>query len=479
MVGHLDHLGKNRGRMSFILYDISLLVIFAIVVSIILYSKRKNLGIDGSLILYRTKWGIKLIDKIGGKYKKTLRFLSYVSIIIGFLLMIVMFGLIIQTVYIYLTTEISTVIKAPPVMPLIPYFPEIFGLESMFPPFYFIYFIIALIIVATVHEFSHGIFARRYGVKIKSTGFAFLKWFPAIFGAFVEQEEEDMKKKGKIEQMSILSAGVFANVIATIIFFVFIVLFFSVSFAPAGVVFDDYLYSVVEVNSITNVNGVPLENPEISEVLEYLIDGEMNQIRTEKGKFVAVKGLVDNDNIALYNDLPAINAGLNGAISFIGGEKVSNVEGLSSVMEKYSPGETVKIVAVSDEVAKEYVLELGENKGRAVLGIGFFERKSSGILGKVYGVISRFKDPNIYYASNFSFAVFIYDLLWWIILINFAVALFNMLPLGILDGGRFFYLTIWGLTGNEKLGKNLFRGITYFILFLVLLIMVKWIFGFF
>ena len=66
--------------MNFIALDISLLVIFVIFISSFLYIKRKNLKKEGLLFLYKTTWGIKLIDRIGKKYKKILGFLSYVSI---------------------------------------------------------------------------------------------------------------------------------------------------------------------------------------------------------------------------------------------------------------------------------------------------------------------------------------------------------------------------------------------------------------
>ena len=66
-----------------------------------------------------------------------------------------------QTLSIYiLHPEITKIIKAPPIAPLIPYFPKLFGMESFFPPFYFTYFIVALAIVAVVHELSHR--AKRF-----------------------------------------------------------------------------------------------------------------------------------------------------------------------------------------------------------------------------------------------------------------------------------------------------------------------------
>jgi membrane-associated protease RseP (regulator of RpoE activity) len=54
-----------------------------------------------------------------------------------------------------------------------------------------------------------------------------------------------------------------------------------------------------------------------------------------------------------------------------------------------------------------------------------------------------------------------------------------MLPLGILDGGRFFYLTILGITKSRKVAKRTFAGITYFIIFLFVLLMLKWAISFF
>ncbi len=75
--------------------------------------------------------------------------------------------------------EIAQVIGgAPPVAPLIPYFPQLFGLSDFFPVFYAAYFVIAILIVMTVHEFSHGIFAKCYGIRIKSTGFVFFEMVP-------------------------------------------------------------------------------------------------------------------------------------------------------------------------------------------------------------------------------------------------------------------------------------------------------------
>ena len=90
-----------------------------------------------------------------------------------------------------------------------------------------------------------------------------------------------------------------------------------------------------------------------------------------------------------------------------------------------------------------------------------------------------YQEPHIYYEPKVEFNLFIKDLLWWIFVINLLVALFNMLSLGALDGGRFFYLTIAGLTGSEKVAKFSYKLIAYIIWVLFLALIIKWAIGFF
>lgn len=470
--------------MSFFIFDMSLLVIFILLTSILLYRGRKNLVREGPLILYKTKWGIKLINYVGGKYKKTLKFLSYISIGVGYLLMVSIVALIIQTLYLYLTTPIASIIKAPPIMPLIPYFPKLFGLESYFPSFPVVSFIISLLIVATVHEFAHGIFARRYGIKIKSTGFAFFKYFPALFGAFVEQDDNQMKRKTKFEQMSVLSAGVFANVITAFVFFLIFVTFFFYAFVPAGIMFDSYSYSIMPSKNITSINGIQLDNPTIEEMSIILNGSRMGNITANNENYVGVFGEIKKiEMVALYNDAPAINANLPPIIQEINGVKITSLEILESELEKYSPGEKVTLITIDESNSNEVEIILTENpnkKGAAWLGIGFLTRSNKGVVKKLYSWISSFKEQHIYYKSkNGDINQFIYDLLWWIILINFAVALFNMLPAWIFDGGMFWYLTIWGITKSEKSARKFFSLMNWFILLIFIALMVKWVSNFF
>jgi len=477
--------------MNFVVYDISLLVLFVIFVSIFLYRKKKNLKKEGLLFLYRTQWGIRLIEKIGKKYKKTLKVLSYVSIGLGYSLMATMLYLLGRIVWIYaFRQDIVRAIKIPPIMPLIPYLPQVFKLDFL-PPFYFTYWILIIAIIAIVHEFAHGIFAASNKVKIKNTGFGFFPFFLPIFlAAFVELDEKRMAKKSKFKQMAVLSAGTFANVLTAIFFLIVMWLFFSFAFTPSGVVFDSYAYSVVGMATISSVNGIPLSNVSYEKILNLVNETGLNQIKSEEGNYVTTKDFLENqkDNegfLFLYYDSPAINAGLNGAIMEINNIKINDREDLIEELLKYSPNEEIKIkTKMSDDSELdilEYNLILGEHpekENSPWLGIGFVAQEQTGIMNRIVNFFSGFRKSNVYYEPKCEANLFIYNLLWWLILINISVALINMLPMGIFDGGRFFYLTVLAITKSEKKAEKTFKFLTYFFLFLVFLLMAFWAFSF-
>ncbi len=456
--------------MGFFIYDISFLILFSIFVAVFLYLKRKNLEREGILFLYRTKIGIKAINYIGDRYAKVLHFFKYVIVAVGYVLMVGVIYLFGQAVWIYLryAKEITTIVKAPPIAPLIPYFPKIFGMESFFPPFYFTYFILAILIVAIVHEFSHGIFMRLFKIKIKSTGFAFLG---PLLGAFVEQDDKQMKKKKNFEQRAVLAAGTFANVAVALIFFGLFIGFFYLSFTPSGYVFNTYSYSTIPVTMISNI--VTEEN-----LTEVYADGNVYFL-DDKLKGQLEKNLTQ---IIAYDDAPAFRVGMEGAIYEIDGVKIFNQKSLQKFLENKEPGDTVLIKTILDDKIRSYELILGKHpliNGKSYIGVASIPQQNNGIVGKFLGFFMSFKNPSTYYATKWDgdFVFFIYNFLWWVMVINLLVAFFNMLPLGILDGGRFFYLTILSITKSESFAKKSFKFITYLILFLFLLIMFLWLFA--
>lgn len=471
---------------NFMIYDIVLLVIFILIVSAFLYIKRKNLKREGMLLLYRTIHGISAINKIGNKYKKTLKVLEYVSISLGYILMasvVYLFGKIIW-IYIFQPNVVRAV-KIPPITPLIPYLPQIFKLDFL-PPFYFTYWIIIIAVVAVVHEFSHGIFAAYNKVKIKKTGFGFFPFFlPVFLAAFVELDEKNMEKKKKISQLAILSAGTFANVLTAVFFFFVLWGFFSASYMPAGVNFDTYSYSIQNISAISYVNGIHISNPSYADISKLTNGTALSTIMVGNKTFFLTNNFLQSqqnvkDYILLYDNSPAIKANLTGAIIKIDGVKITSPSELASQLIKDNPGETITVETKTGNTISDYKIVLAENPGNKnlpYLGIGFNVRQTTGLSGIINSVINFMKQPNVYYEAKYPAADFIYNLLWWLVLISMSVALVNMLPMGIFDGGRFFMLTIWGITKNKETAQKIFKFITFLFLLLVLVMMIFWVVG--
>ena len=73
--------------MAFYIYDLTFLVLFSLGVGIFLWKRRKNLQREGIMYLYRTKIGVKFIDYIGEKYKKTISVFAFLGVVCGYVLM--------------------------------------------------------------------------------------------------------------------------------------------------------------------------------------------------------------------------------------------------------------------------------------------------------------------------------------------------------------------------------------------------------
>ena len=426
---------------------------------------------------------MKVIEKIGKKYQKTLHFMSYVIIGIGYLLMGAMLYLFGKIMYIYVAyPSVVKAIKVPPITPLVPYLPQAFKLDFL-PPFYFTYWIIILAVIAITHEFMHGIFMRRYDIKIKSTGFGFFPFFfPIFLAAFVEQDEKSMNKASPFKQMAVLAAGTFANVITAIVFFILLFGFFSLAFAPAGIEFNTYSYSAVGLAGITSINNISLTNPTYEQLLSLSDENGLNRIDAlDESYLISKEDLEAQTNstnyLILYDNSPAINANLSGAIIELDGIKTTSWDSFSEELKKYSPGDNVTITTKTDDSTEDYTITLGknpDNQSKPWVGIGYVEQKRNGVLGKVIEWLSSFKKNYVYYEPKFEAGMFIYNLLWWLVLISISVALMNMLPMGIFDGGRFFYLTILSITKSKKKAELWFKISTNFLLFLFLLLIVFW-----
>jgi membrane-associated protease RseP (regulator of RpoE activity) len=73
------------------------------------------------------------------------------------------------------------------------------------------YTLVALVISVFIHEAGHGIVARVYGIKVESTGIAFVLIVP--IGAFVNLDKNELEKATLKEKSAVLTAGPLNNMI--------------------------------------------------------------------------------------------------------------------------------------------------------------------------------------------------------------------------------------------------------------------------
>lgn len=267
---------------------------------LLLFLNRNKFEVQGKIIyLYKTKIGLKLMDYVAKKFNKTIKFFGSIGIWAGYL------GFIVVTYS--LLNLLWSILKKPdmvgvsPVLPGIP----IAGTGMVFP---LIIGWISLLVIIIVHEFSHGVVARAYKLKILSSGIAF---FGPIMGAFVEPNEKEMVKQSRKVQNSVYAAGPFANILLTGITVLLLIFVLNPTIdkisSPKGIIIEpmvDYpvynsgLTSKATITSINNVDIV--ENSSLFfNVTKNIKPGDQVTITTkdETYNFNAVSN-PDNESLA-------------------------------------------------------------------------------------------------------------------------------------------------------------------------------------
>ena len=213
--------------------------------------------------MYRTKAGLKLMNSLSQKLSKFLKIVYLPIIILSFVGMIVVSFDLIRTIYntLFGTSNASVGLVLP------------FEMKGAFyvPLFYWL---ISLLFIAVIHEFSHGVLARFHKIPIKSSGFAFVGFLlPLIPAAFVEPNEKVLFKSKALKQLSVFSAGPFINIAAG--FFLMAVYFFV--FVP----FSNNIYDYPGVEVIDFFEGnAPIKSTsiQIGEVITRFDNTKINTV---------------------------------------------------------------------------------------------------------------------------------------------------------------------------------------------------------
>jgi len=162
----------------------------------------------GPCVMIKTKYGTRLMDRLS-RYRRFWKFFGTFSLVVSFVLMAFII-LIIAVGVMNLASSLTS-----PGMG-VQYALAIPGLNPLLP---FWYGVLGLIVAMVVHELSHGMQTRANDMRVDSTG---VLYGVVPLGAFVEPNEEDIKKSSRRAKLDLYSAGISANFItAAVTFFIF------------------------------------------------------------------------------------------------------------------------------------------------------------------------------------------------------------------------------------------------------------------
>ncbi len=394
--------------------EIILAILFVVILGIILVINRKKLVLQKVLfpiiyiIMYRTKLGIKLMDKIANKYRNLVQFFGYISVGIGFVGMVFISVSILMVIFKLIFTPHTASSDMVLVLP----FTNIPGIGYL--PF--TSWIIAIFVLAVLHEFSHGVVARAHNVQVESSGFAFLGIIlPIIPAAFVEPNEAKLKKEKEIVQYSIFAAGPVSNIFLAIILFLVMTAFFNPIEArlmqPTGFSFE-----------ITNTT-LP----------------------------AGAAGLKTGDVVTSFN-----NNSVTDANYF-----------LNQMLYCVKPGQQITFgVTNTTESAENNAAIITTNY--AVTTIASPTDANRGFVG--VNNIQNHLEIKAQYKNKIGVKIFFWfkDLFKWLFLLNLFIGLANLMPLGIVDGGRMLQLLLTSTIKDEKKAMKIwgFIGILFLIFIL-------------
>jgi membrane-associated protease RseP (regulator of RpoE activity) len=252
------------------------IIFYAVMIGIILLFRKKIEWQVFGIGLYKTKVGLKLMEKLGVKYRGFVQLLGIVGIGIGFIGMIFILGNLVYGLWQLIFNP-----AAPGVVGLVLPGISLPGQTLKVP---LVTGWIALFIVVVIHEFSHGVVSRAHNIPVKSSG---LLIFGPIGGAFVEPDEKKLVKQPETTQYALFAAGPFSNIISAAIFlalgaFVFAPLLLAMTH-PVGVEVSGVTPNFPAANAslkegmvITSINSVPITDSEtLSSEMDKVAPGEV------------------------------------------------------------------------------------------------------------------------------------------------------------------------------------------------------------
>jgi len=255
------------------------------------------------------------------------------------------------------------------------------------------YFLLSIPIVLIIHEGAHGIVATLEKIKIKTGGFAI---FIALFAGFVEPDEDEFNNAKKISKLRVIGAGATSNVIF--------------AFALGLILLTNPLFAII------------LPEP----ILSYFYDSPDGVLVLSiiEGSGAEQAGMQPNDVITAINGVPVVTP-------------------LDFRKVELTPGETVTVTVLRGEQELQLPVVITPSPDDLERGLIGIMRDNAFSYKPVFNFIE-WNNPQLSF------------FLLWLWMISFFIGIINMLPLPILDGGKFIHSII-----VDKISEKRVNGIMW------------------
>jgi membrane-associated protease RseP (regulator of RpoE activity) len=479
--------------VNWLLIIIILIIAWTAVYYLAITKLKSHVAPYGPALLIKTQAGVKTIEKVS-KFKFWDYFISFYYYALPFfaaagVALLVYEAFLVLSIPRSAAPSLSYVLALPGINPAIP----------------IVWGIIGLIVAVALHEASHGIAARRFGISVRSTG---LLWLIIPVGAFVEPDEEETKKAEPKTRAKIFAAGPGMNVTLTVIFLILAILV-AYTFAPVpGAPVQSSLIPAFHPGDVLqSIDGISIPNITALSDLSITPGNYVNVTLLRSGHELTEKVMYGVYVTAVLKNYPAYNAGITtgSVIISLGNQKISNITNFQNLEDTYKAGQTVSVETFNGTNYNYYnitfasrysylvasgIANPGIPKDSAfmgievsVLGLSLFDQysylslirnpASAGPLGffEYLGLPFHFELPlpSVLLSTINSNPILLNleYLFYWLFWLNFALGLMNLLPIVPLDGG-YVFLNIPALQKNKKARDAIVAAVSLIVLFLIL-----------
>ena len=308
--------------------------------------KSKHFSFMGPAIMIKAVKNRKIMDKVSARFPGII--FSRISVVL------VIISSIVAMIFLVYGSYLATVVRnvSPPSLLLYLVLP---GINPAIP---IVFGTVSLIAAVVIHEFFHGIVAKKHNITVKAVGALF---FIVPIGAFVEPDEKEVTEADPVIRRRIFASGPGINIV--IAFVALLVLLFVMAPMATPIHQGLYVESVEahssysniadrsEITSIGNLSGTDLYN-----IMENstIMPGTMTEVTIFNGTS-SVKEMVPAGLVVLgtIKGFPAYgNISLGSIIYSINGNYIYNSTQLNNILNNITPGTSIKMSTITYATGK-------------------------------------------------------------------------------------------------------------------------------